>query len=110
MENVAFEMHKQKKRFIEIISLLKQTTPETSEEMTPRVVLLTNEITIEGRRLKETYSLNELLPYEEELADMAKQISEMFDYTVRSFKNSLTGMKDELISLQNKKRLNQYNR
>ena len=103
-------MHKQKERFLEMIRLLTLTNPASSDELTPRVVLLTNEITNEGRRIREVYPAQELLPYEEEFSMMAKQISEMFDYTVRSFKTTLTGMKAELISLQNKKRLNQYNR
>jgi hypothetical protein len=56
------------------------------------------------------YSVEELSPFEADIREVAKQISEKFEDIAMNFKNKLVSIRSEIASLQNRKKLNQYNR
>jgi phage host-nuclease inhibitor protein Gam len=110
MSEILKEIQAHKARLFEMISLLNLTSAANSDEMTPRIVLLTKEINQDRSRLYSVYSYQELQPFEEDILQLAKQISGKFEDIARNFKNTLADLKQEISSLQNKKKLNQYYR
>ncbi len=110
MDKLESEVSALRKMFQEALRLLDITTPQILDSTVPRIVYLTNEIKSEHRKLKQNYASCEIASYDDEFQILAKQISEKFDNTIRKVKIAVNDLKSELLSLQNKKLLNQYNR
>ena len=110
MDKLESEVAALRQKFQEALRLLDITTPQILDSTVPRIVYLSSEIQSEHRKMKQNYAACELTEYENEFQTLAKQISEKFDNTIRKVKIAVSDLKTELLSLQNKKLLNQYNR
>ena len=60
--------------------------------------------------LKNEYSYDELKKYDEEMTLLAKQIQVTFDNIIRDFRNKQDSILNEIVQLQNKKKLIKYGR
>lgn len=110
MEKLNTHIEEIKVLLVQVLSIISSLSDEKFDEQLNLAKIKMQEVRSIKKMLQKSYSYEELLPFEENLYNLAKQIEEKFDNTIKKKMLEKEKVAQSIGQLQNKKNLQKYRR